>query len=336
MNVAPAKKKIHYWLDDFLTPLKQYLDNPAVQEISINKPGAVFIEEIGASHMKEYAVEAMTAETIARIGEQVAAHTGQFINETNPILSASLPTGERIQVVLPPVAPEGGMISIRKQVVNNLTLEEYRDKGALNKVAVYSSDITDDDRHLRELLAKKDIYGFLKFAVQSRVTILVSGGTASGKTTFLNACLQTVGKEERIITLEDTRELTPPQRNVARLVASRGGQGIANIGILELLESSLRMRPDRLFVGEIRGSEAFAFLRAINTGHPGSMATIHADTPSGAYEQLCMMVMQAGLGGAFSKADLMDYIKSVIPIVVQLRKVGGQRGISDILFTRGE
>ena len=117
--------------------------------------------------------------------------------------------------------------------------------------------------------------------------------------------------------------------------ASRGDQGTASVTIQSLLEASLRMRPDRLFVGEVRGSEAFAFLRAINTGHPGSMSTVHADTPLGAYEQLAMMVMQSGLSAAYPKADLISYIQSVIPIVIQLRRDGGRRGVSEIFFARG-
>ena len=129
------------------------------------------------------------------------------------------------------------------------------------------------------------------------MSILISGGTSSGKTTFLNACLKSVDPHERIITLEDTRELFPPQANAVHLLASRGDQGTANVTIQSLLEASLRMRPDRLFVGEVRGSEAFAFLRAINTGHPGSMSTVHADTPLGAYEQLAMMVHAVGSFG---------------------------------------
>ena len=179
------------------------------------------------------------------------------------------------------------------------------------------------------------VHGFIRTAIVNRVSILISGGTSSGKTTFLNACLKSVDPEERIITLEDTRELFPPQKNAVHLLASRGDQGTANVTIQSLLEASLRMRPDRLFVSEVRGSEAFAFLRAINTGHPGSMSTVHADTPLGAYEQLAMMVMQSGLSAAYPKADLISYIQSVIPIVIQLRREGGRRGVSEIFFARG-
>ena len=340
MNVAYDKKLSNRstatFIDKALRPLRPFLDDPLVVEISVNRPGEVFIERLGSSHMEFHAIPDFNRDEIMLLAQQVAGSTQQFVNTENPILSASLPTGERIQFVMPPVAVDGGSISIRKQVVSNFTLEDYRDNGGLDQVQVSSGGMTETDRLLSRQLREGRFYEFLKTAIVNRVSILISGGTASGKTTFLNACLQTVHQDERIITLEDARELKPPQTNVVHLVASKGSQGSAKVDMQTLLESSLRMRPDRLFVGEIRGAEAFTFLRAINTGHPGSMSTIHADTPHGAYEQLTMMVMQAGLSGGFSKADLMSYIRSVIPIVVQLRKEGGKRGISEIIFAKDD
>ncbi|KQZ95890.1 type VI secretion protein [Mesorhizobium sp. Root157] len=324
----------HYFLYRALAPLKTFLDDPAVVEISVNRPGAVYVERLGADHMEFYDVARLTSAEIINIGERVAAATNQFISAESPLLSATLPSGERIQVVLPPAAPQGGAISIRKQVVSNFSLEDYRDTGALEETTVALGGLNETDRVLIHHLRNEDIYGFIRSAIARRVSILISGGTSTGKTTFLNACLKVVGSQERIITLEDTRELFPAQRNAVHLIASRGGQGTANVTIQSLLEASLRMRPDRLFVGEVRGAEAFAFLRAINTGHPGSMSTVHADTPLGAYEQIAMMVMQAGLSAAYPKADLISYIQSVIPIVIQLQRDGGRRRVSEIFFAR--
>lgn len=324
----------HYFLYRALAPLKAFLDDPAVVEISVNRPGRVYVERLGSANMEYYEMPELTTAEIVNIGERVAATTNQFVSPANPILSAALPTGERIQVVLPPAAPDGGTLSIRKQVISNFSLEDYRDQGALDQVTVAVGGLSDTERDLIDQLSSRDIYGFIRTAIVNRISILISGGTSSGKTTFLNACLKTVDSHERIITLEDTRELFPPQKNAVHLLASKGDQGTANVTIQSLLEASLRMRPDRLFVGEVRGSEAFAFLRAINTGHPGSMSTVHADTPLGAYEQLAMMVMQSGLSAAYPKADLISYIQSVIPIVVQLRREGGRRGVSEIFFAR--
>jgi len=203
-------------------------------------------------------------------------------------------------------------------------------------VSVAVGGLSNVDRELIGYLREEKIYDFIHTAITKRVSILISGGTSSGKTTFLNACLNSVDLNERILTLEDTRELFPPQKNAVHLVASKGGQGTSNVTIQNLLESALRMRPDRLFVGEIRGAEAFSFLRAINTGHPGSMSTVHADTPMGAYEQLAMMMQQSGMSAGYSKQDLMSYIQMVIPIVIQLRREGGKRGVSEIFFARDE
>ena len=337
MNVAfteLASDNRHYFLYRALAPLKSFLDDLDVVEISVNRPGQVYVERLGAAHMEFHVIPELTTAEIVNIGERVAASTNQFVSPANPILSAALPTGERIQVVLPPAAPDGGTLSIRKQVVSDYTLEDYRDRGSLDEVSVAVGGLSETDGELIGQLSRKDIYGFIRTAIVNRVSILISGGTSSGKTTFLNACLKSVDENERIITLEDTRELFPPQKNAVHLLASRGDQGTANVTIQSLLEASLRMRPDRLFVGEVRGSEAFAFLRAINTGHPGSMSTVHADTPVGAYEQLAMMVMQSGLSAAYPKADLISYIRQVIPIVIQLRREGGRRGVSEIFFAR--
>lgn len=337
MNVVStefSRNDRYYFLYRALEPLKQFLDDPKVVEISVNRPGHVYVERLGADHMEFHEIPALTSAEIINIGERVAAATNQFISAANPILSAALPTSERIQVVLPPAALDGGAISIRKQVVSDFSLENYRDNGSLDHVSVAVGGLSDTDRTLIVHLRRNDIYGFIKIAVLNRVSMLISGGTSSGKTTFLNACLKSIDPHERILTLEDTRELFPPQPNAVHLLASKGDQGTAGVTIQNLLEASLRMRPDRLFVGEVRGSEAFSFLRAINTGHPGSMSTVHADTPLGAYEQLVMMVMQSGLSSAYSKADLMSYVRNVIPIVVQLRREGGKRGVSEIFFSR--
>lgn len=337
MNAASpelASDNRHYFLYRALAPLKGFLEDQRVVEISVNRPGQVYIERLGSAHMELHEIPALTTAEIVNIGERVAASTNQFVSPANPILSAALPTGERIQVVLPPAAPDGGTLSIRKQVISNYTLEDYRDQGSLDQVTVAVGGLSETEQALIDQLSTRDIYGFIRTAIINRVSILISGGTSSGKTTFLNACLKSVDQHERVITLEDTRELFPPQKNAVHLLASRGDQGTASVTIQSLLEASLRMRPDRLFVGEVRGSEAFAFLRAINTGHPGSMSTVHADTPLGAYEQLAMMVMQSGLSAAYPKADLISYIQSVIPIVVQLRREGGRRGVAEIFFAR--
>jgi type IV secretion system protein VirB11 len=171
----------------------------------------------------------------------------------------------------------------------------------------------------------------LKFAVRNAITMVISGGTSSGKTTFLNALLKEVPMNERVISIEDTRELRPPQPNHLALLASKGDQGMARVTIQDLLEASLRLRPDRLFLGEIRGAEAYSFLQAVNTGHPGSLTTLHADSPRGAFERIALATLQAGLG--LTKAEIMEYARFVVPIIVQLRRTP-TRGVAEIYFSK--
>jgi type IV secretion system protein VirB11 len=160
--------------------------------------------------------------------------------------------------------------------------------------------------------------------------MIISGGTSTGKTTFLNALLQEIPPDERIITIEDTREVNPPHGNQLNLIAAKGDQGKALITIQDLLEASLRLRPDRIILGELRGKEAYTFLRAINTGHPGSISTLHADSPSGAIEQLSLMVLQANLG--LTRDEIKDYVANMIDVVIQLKREGSRRYISAIQY----
>ena len=316
-----------------LAPLKQWLDAPDVMEISINRPGFVFVERAGAAQMERIELPGFDKAAIEHLAERVAAATDQNVSARTPLLSASLPGGERFQAVLNPAAPDGGAISIRRQITKNLTLDDYRQNGALNKARVSTgSELSTEEQELVALLQANDIYQFLKTAIRHRISIVISGGTSTGKTTFLNALLKEIDPSERIITIEDTLELLPPQANVVRLLSSKGGQGIAAVDPPKLLEASLRMRPDRLLLGELRGKEAMSFLQAINTGHPGSLTTVHANLPRGAYERLALMVMESGI--QLSKTEVIDYLREVIPIVVQISRVGGRRQVTDILFTR--
>jgi type IV secretion system protein VirB11 len=165
--------------------------------------------------------------------------------------------------------------------------------------------------------------------VANRKNILISGGTSSGKTTFLNACLKEIPLHERIITIEDAREVHPPHPNRLHLLASRGDQGRAKVTTQQLLEASLRLRPDRIILGEIRGTECVTYWSAINSGHPGSLTSIHADTPQLAFEKLVMLGMQTGLG--FTRDHIVDYLRHTVDLVVQLRRdADGRRFISDV------
>ena len=317
------------YIDTYLAPLRKFLDRHDVTELCINRPGELWIERMGTPAMERFQASDVTDEMMARLARLLATATNQTVNETNPLLAATLPTGERVQAVLPPASPHGVALSIRRQIVNDLSLEDYEKAGAFQSVGVVRQETPQaDNSPLTKMLSIGDIKGFLQEAVRAKKNLLISGGTSTGKTTFLNAVLKCVDNGERIVTIEDTPEVNPSQPNWLSLLASKGDQGTAKVTIQDLLEASLRLRPDRILLGELRGKEAYTFLRAVNTGHPGSITTVHADTPRGAFEQIELMVLQAGFG--LNKPEIRSYISAVIDCVIQLRRIGGKRIISEI------
>jgi type IV secretion system protein VirB11 len=217
-------------------------------------------------------------------------------------------------------------------VVQDLTLADYEAAGAFAQARKASGGRGAVDAELAALLERGELPAFFSKAVREGRNIVISGGTGTGKTTFLNALLKEIPQQDRLIVIEDTPEVKLAHPNAVGLVAVGSELGEARVGIDELLRASLRMRPDRLMVGEIRGPEAFTFLRAVNTGHPGSLTTVHADSPEGALEQIAFMTLQAGL--TLTRADVIDYARSVIDIVVQLGRVAGKRGVSSVVFHR--
>ena len=324
-----ALKSGHY-LARYLEPLRPWLDEAGVSEISVNVPVKVWIEAAGKPRA-EYEVPDLTSDLLAQLSRQIAASSDQLINEEKPLLSAALPTGERVQVVAPPAAPNGYALSIRKQVLRSMNLDDYAKQGAFDMTQLTREiTISDEVKALKSSLKKGNVQEFLSLAVRSQQNMVISGGTSTGKTTFLNALLQEIPMDERIITIEDTREVNAPHGNLLNLIAAKGDQGRSLVTIQDLLEATLRLRPDRIILGELRGKEAYTFLRAINTGHPGSICTLHADSPAGAIEQLSLMVLQANLG--LSRNEIKDYVSSMIDIVVQLKREGARRYISAIQF----
>jgi len=322
------------YLKKFLAPLGEWLQRDDVSELCINEPGAVWVEQHGTLGMTRYAVEALTETHIRQLARQVAGHSKQAVSGVTPLLSAALPSGERVQVVLPPVAPHGGAVAIRKQTVRDMTLQDFVASGAFDEAVVADqrqSEVVDHE--LTKLLEAGDHPGFVSKAIRARKNILISGGTSTGKTTFLNAIAKEIAPHERLITIEDTPEVRLPHENSLTLLASKGGQGEADVDIQALLEASLRLRPDRILLGELRGAEAYTFLRAVNTGHPGSITTLHADSPRGAFEQLALMVLQANLG--LGRSEIMAYITAVIDVVIQLKRLDdGRRIVSEVHFAR--
>lgn len=321
-------------LDTFLEPLAALFAEEGIQEISINRPGEAWVEKFG--DMRHELLPQLTAEHLQSLAHLVAQSTSQTISEEKPLLSATLPGGYRIQVVFPPACADNGIaISIRKQASVVMSLDTYEEKGAFTntKTGALVHDPIDDI--LLDLYNRGEVKAFIAAAVRGKKNIIISGGTSTGKTTFMNAALGEIPPTERIITVEDAREVQIDHiANRVHLMVSKGGQGRAKVTTQELIEACLRLRPDRIIVGELRGAEAFSYLRAVNTGHPGSIATVHADSPQLAIEQLILMIMQADLG--ITRDQIKAYVESVIQVVIQLKRgEKGRRFVSEIYFKPG-
>jgi len=313
-----------------LRPLQRWLETDAITEISVNGPAEIWIARQGEAYMERHAAEDLTEDVLLELARQVATSTDQEVSREKPLLSAELPNGYRVQFVLPPAAGQHVALSIRKPAVLDLTLDDYERTGAFELTNRLTSEEEGNERALRAAYAKREFTAFVRLAVQTRKNILISAGTDTGKTTLLNAMLKEIPRRERLVIVEDTRELRPPQQNVVRLFYSRGEQGLARVTAQDLCEATLRLRPDRILLGELRGKEAFTYLRTINSGHPGSITTIHSDSPQLAFEQLALMVMQAF--PSIDKTLVIEYVRSIIPIVIQGRRTGGRRFISEIYY----
>lgn len=331
-NLAPhIAPPVH--LNRYLEPFSRHLSDSSVSEICINgSDGGYWVERSGAAFLEFVEQPTITDGDLRQLAQMLASNTGQSINKEKPLLSCTLPTGERVQVVFPPVSPRGVAVSIRKQVIKKLTLQEYAALGAFDHVGVVTDNtIHEADAELSALLDAGQYMEFIGRAAQKRKNIIISGGTSTGKTTMLNAVLQSMGVHERIITIEDTAELQPPQPNWLSLLASKGEQGVAKVTIQDLLEASLRLRPDRILLGELRGKEAYTFLRAVNTGHPGSITTVHADNPHAALQQIALMVQQGDI--KMTQDQILAYINSIVDIIIQLSRVDGKRIVSRIWYS---
>lgn len=309
------------YLDSYLEPLADYLTRPNVTDLYINQPGELWIETLGGQPERIDA-PALTSPALARLARQIAAVNSQGISREHPLLSASLPDGSRVQIVLPPATRGQIAIAIRRHVVAGLSLGDYAESGAFDRTQ------TQPDRQPPALLVSEDVLTTLRKAVRGRRNILISGGTSTGKTTFLNALLKEIPADERLILIEDTPELQMTHANAVGLLAARGEQGEAEVSAEDLLIASLRMRPDRIILGEMRGKEALTFLRAVNTGHPGSLSTIHADSPERAIDQLVLLVMQTGTKMGWE--DVERYVLRSVDLIVQLSRQGGVRRIEAV------
>jgi pilus assembly protein CpaF len=289
-----------------LGPLEVLLADPAVEEVMVNGPGCVYVERRGRLEATEVAFE--SEEELRNTIERILAPLGRRVDELSPMVDARLADGSRVNVVIPPLAIDGPSLSIRRFGADRPGPDELVALGTLTPAQ-------------RARLAS---------AVEARRSVLVSGGTGSGKTTLLNALSGFVGAAERVVTIEDAAELRLRQPHVVRLESRPAGvEGRGEVTIRDLLRNALRMRPDRIVIGEVRGVEALDLLTALNTGHEGALSTIHANSADDALRRLETLVLMAGVG--LPHASVTDQVRRGIDLVVHLeRQADGSRRVTEI------
>lgn len=318
-------------LDHAVAPLRRYLDDDAVTEVVINEPTIVGVERPGGWTWERE--DALTLEALNQLARAAAAFTSQDVSRESPICSTIFPTGERVQLVLPPVVPDGTVsITVRKPSTKTMTMADFEANGLFSETKVASKRVSSVEERLQGLLHAGRHVEFFELAVASRLNILISGATGSGKTTFSKGLIKLIPENERLLTIEDTRELVVPHRNVVHMIYSKDGTGTAKVTAKELLESALRMRPDRILLQELRDGTAFFYLRNVNSGHPGSITTIHADSAELAFEQLTLLVKESEGGADLARGDIRSLLKILVDVVVQMKKIDGKFRATEIYY----
>ena len=278
-----------------LGPIDGMIRDPSVSEVMVNAPDEVYFEREGIIYLSD--IRFRDAEHIQRIIERIVAPLGRRVDESSPMVDARLPDGSRVNVVIPPASPKSATITIRKFRADKMTMDDLVATGTI----------------------EAEMAQFLKACVKLRLNTLISGGTGTGKTTFLNALSAYIPESERIITIEDPTELRMQQPHVVSLEARPANiDGKGEISQRELLRNSLRMRPDRIIIGEVRGPEAFDMLNAMNTGHEGSLSTVHANSPRDALARIENMVLMANLD--LPSQAIREQMASALHLLVQLAR----------------
>jgi type IV secretion system protein VirB11 len=308
------------YLSEALLPFLPFLERDDITDIFVNRPSELWVEHRDGE-VERFPVEQLNTRRLDMFARQVAAASRQGINAENPIISATLPDGSRVQIVASPATRGDMAIAIRKHNAASVTLDAYSAVSLNHEEARAGKPMATDQAG--------DAVATLRRAVRAKANIVIAGGTSTGKTTFLNALLREIPLHERLILIEDAPELALVHPNAVGLVAARSALAEASVVMEDLLNAALRMRPDRIILGELRGPEAMTFLRAVNTGHPGSMTTIHADSPQGAIDQIAFLALQTGT--ALSRPEISDYIRSTVDLFVQLERRDGERRITAVV-----
>lgn len=313
MTAPNADTSVNY----LFLPLQPYLSQEGVTELAINRENEVWVEK--NSTWERHEVE-LSFDTLESMATSVAAHAQNSISITNPILSSVLPGGERIQFVIPP-AVKPGMISVTIRKPGGITrqLSDYQESGYFEHIQPISSELKPLDKELSSLLEKSAIEDFLKLAIELKKTIVIAGGTGSGKTTFMKALMELIPRHERLITIEDVQELFLPNHpNKVNLFYPSEATLDDPLNSAKLLKSCLRMKPDRMMLAELRGAETFDFINIAASGHGGSITSCHANSAKMTFSRLALMVLQNPQGRCIPYNVILELLYQVIDIVIHV------------------
>ena len=310
-----------------------YMESTDVSEICVNRPGEIYLET--RDGWQRVAVPTLTFERARQFCTAVVneSNTGQRITDSDPMVSLTFPSGQRAQFVVPPACDAGKVsITIRLPSRQMRTLAQYQDDGFFDQIMESDGALSSHDHELMELRQRRDYAAFFRQAVQYRKNIVVSGATGSGKTTFMKSLVHHIPHDERLVTIEDARELFIEQPNAVHLMYSKGGQSTGNVSAKSCMEACLRMKPDRIILAELRGDEAFYFIRNCASGHPGSITSCHAGSPEQTWDQLALMVKASSEGSGLEFPVIRRLLQMTIDVVVHVKAHAGSRYISGIDF----
>jgi type IV secretion system protein VirB11 len=315
-----------------LRALRPLLGRDDVMELCINQPHEAFLETHAGWRCEH--LPFADFEWCSRLAKLVANSTQQRIDATSPLLSASLPTGERVQIVMPPATTSGCVaIAIRRPAEKVWSIEELASRGIFRRARHAGQCLDETEHELLRLLKACEFEEFMRLAVRSRKNIVVSGPTGSGKTTWTKALIREIPSDERLVTIEDAKELVLDRHpNHVRLFYSKDDQGVARVTPKQLLESCLRMKPDRILLAELRAEEAFDYLRNVNSGHPGSITSVHATSAELAFEQLVLLVKQNQGGRELARSDIKSLLYLLVDVVIQFGVERHERFIKEIWY----
>jgi type IV secretion system protein VirB11 len=304
-------------INEFLIPFGDLLKDPQITEIAVNRPREIWVED--RDGWRSLQSENLDFQYCRRLATLVATFNGKAIDEERSIISGSLPGGERIQVVIPPACEPGTVsMTIRKPSMLDKTLEELDSEGSFQECAVEEEyDLKPFERELLELKSAGRIREFLHMAVRMKRNILISGKTGSGKTTITKSLTRSIPSDERLVTIEDVHELfLNHHNNFVHLFYSRSDEGGKVVTAKQVLASCLRMKPDRILLAELRGDEAWEYIKSINTGHPGSITTMHANGAYESFDQLTALIKDSPTGAHLDASYIRQRLMTTLDIIL--------------------